>query len=460
MLVLLLAASIDFARVFPPLSKQQADYAAAMTKLESRRSVEAYEEALTAFERLDAYLYLRASIDTTDVQSKEAEEALSADFETRTASFLREIARANKRGRYAHFAATVHNPAPAALDLSDLPDRETRASALIRLARANKNAASEAYARGGLTKADVTRLLDAVAAETPRFRAYLAMRAGHASKAAPHYTIDDARAILPRAAAPFGPAYVAELTKLLDPANGRFDSGPGEHRRRGGFSKGFPGFDSVFYMQAFTGTYNDLRVIAHEGTHAVQRQLEAKNKVPPVYINGPKFLSESYAMVNELLLPAMLASETSDPALKQFFLEQFLDSKGIAIIFRTAAEAALEQAIYDDPSIRTADDLDALTARVAERFAVSNFDWKTIRLMFEDPFYDVNYTFGGLVALRLHGRTSKLGPLIANGFTAPPDQLLRSLAGIDMRDPNFVRDALETLQPKIDELAAVYRSEP
>src|SRR5689334_4357938 len=47
-----------------------------------------------------------------------------------------------------------------------------------------------------------------------------------------------------------------------------------------------------------------------------------------------------------------------------------------------------------------------------------------------------------------------------DGFTAPPDQLLRTFAGIDLRDPNFVRDALDTLQPKIDELGSVYRQQP
>lgn len=477
MLVLILAAAIDFARVFPPLATQQAGYRAAMTKLETYRgrvsrkpldAIEAYNIALESYARLDSFFYLHTAIDTTDTQSQKAYDALNADFESRTAFFVREVSRIDRKrlGRYAHFADMLRVPPAAEAAASTEGDR---AAALIQLARAGNvrakthgytDAAEEAYARKGLTKRDVVRLLDAVAAETPRYRSYLAMRAGRASSAAPRYTLDDVRAILPRAAAPFGAEYVAELARLLDPANGRIDSGPGEHRRRGGFSKGYPGFDSVFYIQAWNGTYNDLRVMAHESTHAIQHQLEARHGVPAVYIDGPKFLSESYAMVLELLLPDMLAKEASDPARRQFFLEQFLDSKGIAIIFRTAAEAALEQAIYDDASIRTADDLDALAARVAARFAVANLDWKTIRLMYEDPFYDVNYTLGGLIALQLYGRAAKVTPLLENGFTAPPDRLLRTFAGIDIRHPDFVRDALSSLQPKIDELADVYRQHP
>ena len=62
-------------------------------------------------------------------------------------------------------------------------------------------------------------------------------------------------------------------TLAIDPANGRMDIVPAEHRRRGGFSQEFIGTDSVFYSAGFAGSYNDLRILAHESTHAVHRQL-------------------------------------------------------------------------------------------------------------------------------------------------------------------------------------------
>ncbi len=492
----LFAQHLDFARVFPPEEKQSAEFRDALARLESHRgrverrpdaAIEAYNAALAAYERLDAFLYLHTAVDTTDARSKEAEAALTSEFEKRTEFFFRELASAKSK-KYAWF---LRVPQPITLtsgweaELHELldarkqaaADRELYAFALTQLAREGnaaakargyEDAASAVYAQSQLTKADVTRLLEEVAAHVDQYKHYESLRAGRPPSESPRYTFEEARALLPRSLAPLGDAYVAELQKLLDPAAGRIDIGPGEHRRRGGFSKGFSNFPSVFYMQAFTGNYNELRILTHESTHAIQRQLQASRGVPPVYLNGAKYLFEACAIFNELLLPEYLANQTSDPAQKRFFLEQFLGSKGIAVVFSAAAEAAIEQAVYDGVAagtLRNADDLDALNARIASRYSSSpRVHWTSIRLMYDDPFYDVNYVVAGLVALQLYAR-SKSDPehffpgyvsLLANGFTAPADELLRQFVGIDIRDPRFVAGALASVQPKIDELQRLY----
>ncbi|HJQ37069.1 MAG TPA: hypothetical protein VKB93_08015 [Thermoanaerobaculia bacterium] len=488
----LLGQHLDFGRVFPPKERQYAEFRDALAKLESYRgrvartpdaAIEAYNAALAAYARLDAFLYLHTAVDTTDADSKSAEEALTSEFEKRTAFLFREVASAKSK-RYAWFTklrqpltltsgwqSELHDLLDARKQAS--ADRELYAFTLIQLVReANAaaktggyaDAASAVYAQSQLTKADVTRLLEDVAAHVEQYKHYEALRANRPPAESPRFTFEDARALLPRALAPLGATYIAELQKLLDPANGRLDIAPGEHRRRGGFSKGFSNFPSVFYMQAFTGGYNDLRILTHESTHAVQRQLQASKGVPPVYLDGAKYLFEACAIFNELLLPEFLANQTSDPAQKRFFLEQFLGSKGIAVVFTAAAEAAIEQAVYDGVAagtIRNADDLDALNARIAARYSSApRVQWTSIRLMYDDPFYDVNYVIAGLVALQLYAH-SKRDPehffpgylaLLANGFTAPADELLRRFTGVDIRDPRFVADALASVQSKIDEL--------
>jgi oligoendopeptidase F len=492
------AQHLDFARVFPPEERQMAEFQTALARLEAYRgrvarkagdAIGAYNDALAAYVRLDAFFYLHSAVDTTDARSKELEASVSAEFEKRTAFFLREVASAKSK-RYAWF---VTLPRPVTLttgweaELHDqldarkqtAADRDLYAFALMHLAREGNaaakatgyaDAATAVYALSQLTKADVTRLLEDVAAQADRYKRYEAIRANRPRSESPRYTFEEARVILPRALAPLGAAYTAELSKLLDPAAGRIDIGPGEHRRRGGFSKGFSNFPSVFYMQAFTGAYNDLRIVTHESTHAVQRQLQAAAGLPPVYLDGAKYLFEACAIFNELVLPEYLAGQTSDPAQRRFFLEQFLDSKGIAVVFTAAAEAAIEQAVYDgvaNGTIRGADDLDALNARIAARYSSApRVQWTGIRLMYDDPFYDVNYVVAGLVALRMYARY-KSDPahflpgytaLLANGFTAPADELLRRFTGIDIRDPDFVADALQSVQPKIDELERLYTS--
>lgn len=495
----LFAQHIDFARVFPPEERQYAELRDALAKLESHRgrvarnpdaAIESYNAALAAYARLDAFLYLHTAIDTTDVRAKDAEAALTSEFEKRTKFFFDEVASAKSK-RYAWFTklrqpitltggweSELHDLLDARKQLS--ADRELYAFALTSLVREGNatakangyaDAASAVYAQSQLTKADVTRLLEDVAAHADQYKHYEAIRAGRAPSESPRFTFDEARALLPRALAPLGAGYTSELGKLLDPAAGRIDIAPGEHRRRGGFSKGFAGFPSVFYMQAFTGSYNDLRIVTHESTHAIQRQLQASRGVPPVYLDGAKYLFEACAIFNELLLPEFLGNETKDPAQRRFFLEQFLQSKGIGVVFSAAAEAAIEQAVHDGVAagtIRSADDLDALNARIAARYSSSpRLHWTSIRLMYDDPFYDVNYVVAGLVALQLYAR-SKSDPehffpsylaLLSNGFTAPADELLRRFTGIDIRDPQFVAGALASVQPKIDELERLYTAE-
>jgi len=493
------AQHIEFAKVFPPEERQYAEFRDALARLESYRgrvarnadaAIDAYGAALAAFQRLDAFLYLHTAVDTTNERAKEAEEALTTEFDRRTAFFFREAASAKSK-RYAWFLARPRPLVPDPLtlgwqaELHDLldarkqtaADRELYAFTLIHLARAGnafakqhgyEDAASAVYAQSQLSKADVTRLLEDVAAHADQYKHYEAMRAGRPRVESPRYTFEEARVLLPRALAPLGATYTAELERLLDPAAGRIDIAPGEHRRRGGFSKGFAGFPSVFYMQAFTGTYNDLRIITHESTHAVQRQLQASRGVAPVYLDGAKYLFEACAIFNELLLPEYLAEQSGDPALRRFFLEQVLESKGIAVVFNVAAEAAIEQAVYDGVAAGTihgADDLDALNARIAARYSSApRVQWTSIRLMYDDPFYDVNYVIAGLVALQLYAH-AKHDPahffpayraLLENGFTAPADELLRRFVAVDIRDRGFVAEALASVQPKIDELERLY----
>ena len=50
-----------------------------------------------------------------------------------------------------------------------------------------------------------------------------------------------------------------------------------------------------------------------------------------MYADGPHFLFESFAILNELLLADYLYEHETDPERKRFFLEQFLEGKGMEI---------------------------------------------------------------------------------------------------------------------------------
>ena len=240
--------------------------------------------------------------------------------------------------------------------------------------------------------------------------------------------------------------------------------------------RGFIGTDSVFYSAGFAGSYNDVRVLAHESTHAVHRQLMNRNHVScPLMPPGQSILFEAFAIFSELLFADYLYSHETDPLLKQFYLEQFLEGKG-TIMFNVAPEVAVEHAVYDgvkQGTIKGADDLDALTKRIYSRYSIwpekhdeLKATWMNISLMYEDPFYDVNYVYGALprpqVLRDVHATTRehfipRYIALMRNGFDAPPEALLKRFLDIDLHDPQLVSNALSAVEDKVNLLEKSYQ---
>lgn len=378
--------------------------------------------------------------------------------------------------------------------------RDLYAFTLIRLATARDrlsrlrgfaDAPSEVYFKSYWSRAEVDNLMERIARQADLYKRYQRLRADHIKQLTgskevnlwdmsvrpkgmqlPRYTIDQARQIISAALAPLGAEYGRELSALLDPANGRMDIVPGDHRKRGGFSQGFVGTDSIFYSGGFTGYYNDVRVLTHESTHAVHRQL--MNRVLPAYAEGPHYLFESFAIFNEFLLPDYLYNHETDPLRKQYYLEQFLDGKGMQM-FVVAPEVAVEHAVYDgvrQGSIKGADDLDALTKRIYSRYSIwpekhdeLKGQWMNISLMYEDPFYDINYVYGVLLALKFYELYTRDAQhfvpryiaLMRNGFDAPPAILLKRFLDIDLNDPRLMSDVLRVLEDKVNLLEKSYQ---
>jgi oligoendopeptidase F len=355
------------------------------------------------------------------------------------------------------------------------------------------DAPEEVYFASYWTTQQVRDLLERVAGLADVYRRYQRMRIEHlhargiadvgpwdmtaqTGAAAPRFTIAQGPRVLRTALAPLGPEYGRQLAALLDPANGRMDIVPGPNRQSGGFSRGFPGMANVFYSAGYAGSYEDLRVLAHESTHAIQRQLLSDAHVPPVYADGPGFLFESVAMLSELLLPDYLYAHARNDAERRYYLERFFEGKGMAMFF-VAQDAALEQALHEGivrGDVRGADDLDRLATEINARYSIWGPEhpqlaerWMTDRLFYEDPFYDINYVFGAALALeyyaRLHGDprgfARRYQALLANGFDAPPATLLRRFLDIDLEDPKLADDAAAALSTRLDELQAAYDRE-
>jgi oligoendopeptidase F len=289
----------------------------------------------------------------------------------------------------------------------------------------------------------------------------------------PITSLSEARAVFHEAFAGLGREYQTEFDALVDPSNGRADILPGgaANRYGGGFSVGFPGSTSMLFYGRYDGTFKDLSVIAHEGGHAVHHELMNKNGVSPSYAQGPHFLFESFAEFNELVLADFMAEHAATPELQRYYRERWMNIKGLDA-FYGAQDAVLEQAIYEGVSagtIRNPDDLDALSLKIDAQF--SQFpastpevrtSWAMDSLMFEDPLYNVNYVYGGLLALKYYQLYStrrewfvpRYIALLKNGFNQPPAELLNQFLGIDLSGPALLNDDLELLNRRLDQLEA------
>jgi len=143
-------------------------------------------------------------------------------------------------------------------------------------------------------------------------------------------------------------------------------------------------------------------------------------------------------------------------------------------MFVVAPEVAVEHAIYDGISksvIKGADDLDALTQREYSRYSASEksdelkTQWMTITLMYEDPFYDINYVYGALLALNFYDMYSRdperfvprYLALMKNGFDAPPKILLKRFLDLDLNDPRLITNALRVVEDKVNLLEKSYQ---
>jgi oligoendopeptidase F len=359
------------------------------------------------------------------------------------------------------------------------------------------SAPDAAYFGRGFDRADVARTLAAVKAGAAHYRQYQRMRAAHVQAvqhldsaapwdmklpepgfAVPQFTLAQGRAAAIAAVQPLGSDYVAQLRALLDPAQRRFDVDSAQgHRVDDGFSLSAAGVPSGLFVGRYPTSIEGPRVLIHEGGHAVHQQLMSERGLSPFYRNGPSWLFESYAILNEMLLYDHLYRSSTDPRAKAYYLQALIDDLAFQI-FTSAEETELEQSIYDGVAADTlhgADDVDALTARIwgqygdwEARYPQNRHAWMGKRLLYQDPLYLVNYLYAGLLASSLYDQASAGSPdfpsryrtLLSDGFAAPPDALLGTFFGHPVTPQDLMQQAMAVFDARVRELAQLYATLP
>jgi oligoendopeptidase F len=383
--------------------------------------------------------------------------------------------------RNAAYASLAPEEATLLAELVGLENRDA-------VAQGYRNAADRKYQQLGLDESTVSSTLAAVAAEAPVYRSYQKVLADHAastlhvvaalsseidmaSSKAPAIPLDEARRMILSALQPLGDDYVKRFAQLLDPANGRLDLAGGAHRANAGTSISAYDAPTALYYSGYNGSLRDVSKIAHEGGHAIHRELMNAAEIPIYERSGPNYVFEGFAIFNELLLLDHAAETAETPLAKQCALERLL-SKISLELFVSAEETSFERSIYteavEQPLLDRAKIDSAFRASLQpyEYFPVDDVGqsrgWMRKSLLFEDPLYLVNYLYASVIAVALYDKSqsdpdfaAKYEALLRRGFDAEPRALLASL-GIQLGDPNVIKPAARLLEKKTAELEHLY----
>ncbi len=354
-------------------------------------------------------------------------------------------------------------------------------------------AADAAYARTGLTTAEVHGAVEAVRRSDAwtRYATVVATAAARRMNVAQDtvkpWDMDAADGWQPQTipfaeAVPLilaadrraGPVISGEFEQLFDPKNARVDLCVRKGCDDTGFSVGTAGATTGLFYGGFDGSTNAVRAVAHEAGHAIHRQFMGAHQPLAAYNDGPKFMSESFAIFNELLLLDHMSRSAATAPAQAYYLRRFLDD-AVFQVFGSAEETGLEETLHADIAAghaRTATDLDARTLATLAAFTPrplmadeTRAYWARNKLYFIDPFYDVNYLFAGLLALE-YLRQFERDPqdferryvaLQGNGFDDTAAALLKRFMQIDIDDPDaLVRGATGLIDARSATLAALY----
>ncbi|MFC5743117.1 M3 family metallopeptidase [Dyella tabacisoli] len=446
---------------------------------------EVADPATTAFWTL--YQQTRRSTDFGKVRMADAEWDVDKDAKALAINPDRAVRRDAWQRRWDGYAGRADIYAGILLSVVRMNDRTARLQHY-------KDAPSAAYFERQLSREAVNDTLMAVAAQAKVMQAYQRLRAANVTAmtgisevrswdlalpapgfAAPQFTFEQIRVTALQALTPLGQDYVAGFGALLDPSQGRMDLVAEQGKRvDDGFSISAPGVATGLFVGRYSGDLAGARVVIHEGGHAMHAQLMNEQGVSPFYEHGPSWMSETIAILNELLLYDHLHRSASDPRAKAYYLQALLDDMTFQI-FTSAEESDLEQSIYDGVvagKLKNASDLDALTLATMSKYEIwpayepqLAHTWMTKRLMYQDPLYLVNYLYAGLLATKMFAMAQhdpadfqrRYMALLRNGFNAPPEDMLRTFFGRDVLPREWVADDMAVLKQKIQVLERIYK---
>ncbi|WP_179396209.1 oligoendopeptidase F [Lacticaseibacillus absianus] len=281
------------------------------------------------------------------------------------------------------------------------------------------------------------------------------------------YTFDEAKAEAKKALAPLGEDYLDHVDEIFD--NRYIDVVENQGKRSGAYSGG--AYDTPPYeLLNWQDGLDALFTLVHETGHSVHSWYTRHNQ-PYQTGDYPIFVAEIASTSNENLLTDYFLKTQSDPKVRAYILNHYLDGfKGT--VFRQTQFAEFEHWIHEQDAAGN-----PLTAAAMSQFYGDlnaryygpdvardpeiALEWARIPHFYMN-YYVYQYSTGFAAAATLASRISAgvpgavdkyLGYLKSGSSQYPIDTM--KAAGVDMTQPDYLEDAFAVFEQRLDELEAL-----
>ncbi len=264
----------------------------------------------------------------------------------------------------------------------------------------------------------------------------------------------------------FDPDFAKRFDATLK--EGRIDAFPRKGKRSGAFCSSVHNCP-VMVLLNYQGKARDALTLAHEMGHAFHSEL---SRTQPIMYQYYSIAAAEVASTFFENIMAKRIAATLQPKDRIIFLhDQLQDS--ISTVFRQVACFEFELSLHKE--IRSTGFASAARIGELHNAAMSSYLGPTVQLTEEDGYFFVNwshireffyvysYAFGELISRELYSRYQEnpafkenvITFLKAGGSDSPEN--IFAAAGIDVRNPEFYRNALARIENDLEELERAVR---
>ena len=281
------------------------------------------------------------------------------------------------------------------------------------------------------------------------------------------FSYEDARAKALEALQPMGEEYMAVVEEAF--ADRWIDVVENKGKRSGAYSSG--SYDTKPYILLnWHDTLDQLFTLVHEMGHSVHSFFTRSNQ-PYVYGDYSIFLAEIASTTNENILTEYLLETETDPRVRAYVLNHYLDGfKGT--IFRQTQFAEFEHFMYVEDAKGvplTSEYLSESYGKVNAKYygpAVEEdpeikYEWSRIPHFYYNYYvfqYATGFSAASALAKKIWAKEpDALGNYLAYlkaGNSDYPVEVMKK-AGVDMTQAAYIEDAMAMFEKRLDELEAL-----